>query len=106
MNNLCEISCENWPELRDLYKINWPRFISSYSLIDTFIDWKAKGCQDVSYKIFSCDEKWREHGTYFIDVSKLFLCFEMVKALSFAFRLQCTVSVKLLMNLEENLSNY
>lgn len=68
MNKLLEINFENWQSLRDLYKINWPKYISSYSVIDTFIDWKKSGL----VKIYSCDEKWRVHGTFIAIVRLLF----------------------------------
>lgn len=73
MNKLFEVNCEHWKDLRNLYKVNWPRFISSYSVIDTFIEWTtASDTQNDLVKFYSFDEKWRNHGTY-IAVVRRFL---------------------------------
>jgi hypothetical protein len=72
MEKLNEIDVENWLKLRDLYKIDWPRYISSYNLIDLLFQFKSRDNSLDFIKIYCCDENWNQHGTYFASVSFYF----------------------------------
>lgn len=64
------IPCSDWPSLRDLFLIEWPKHIVPYSLLQNYINW-AK--QDPAYvrtnvEIYCLDADWMD-GTFYLVVS-------------------------------------
>lgn len=69
MNKLTRIEPKYWREIRDLFKVEWPKHAFSYAVVDTFIDWDRDYNGNSLAKIYSFDENWRNHGTFFLLVS-------------------------------------
>lgn len=67
-NHLVEIPKENWPELRDLFKPNWPENILGYSTIDNYCRWNEKDSNIKNLVIYSLNGDWSD-GTYLVIVS-------------------------------------
>lgn len=65
---LIKIPDENWPELRDMYRKDWPYFIYFYNFLDFSYKWKTK--HRYAIEIYSYNGKWREDGT-FISIYKV-----------------------------------
>lgn len=63
--SLIEISKENLPKLKDLYKKDWPKHIRGYHTIDTFIRWNDKSAE---MKVYGLDESWEKDGTFIAKV--------------------------------------
>lgn len=67
IKELQEIPPENWLELRDLYKKDWPYFIYFYNFIDYSYKWKMEHGYEIQF--YSCGN-WRVDGT-FISIYKV-----------------------------------
>lgn len=65
MDQLEEIRLELVPALRDLFLVDWPRYISAYYTIDNYINWMWLG--DVQF--FCLNGDWKKNGTFIIKVS-------------------------------------
>lgn len=62
--NIVEISVDQLPELRDLYKKDWPLHIATYSTIQVYLD-KAKKLQSLKKIHFvSFEGFWRKSGAF------------------------------------------
>lgn len=69
-SKLVEIAPSNWPQLRDLYRRDWPDNLVGFYTVDTFLRWrKQKGTID-HLVIYSLDGDWKKDGTYVCIVSK------------------------------------
>ncbi|XP_001657925.2 glycine N-acyltransferase-like protein 3 isoform X1 [Aedes aegypti] len=70
-NRLVEISSENWPELRDLFRSNWPEHVFAYGVVNNYWNWKQQPTKKNHYptsevQIFSLNGSWRENGTFLL----------------------------------------
>ncbi|XP_058818038.1 glycine-N-acyltransferase-like protein 3 [Topomyia yanbarensis] len=66
-NCLVEIPSENWPELRNLYRNNWPEHVYAYGIVNNYIRWKSSDHSDhLGVKILSLNGRWRENGTFLL----------------------------------------
>lgn len=69
MKSLEKIPLELLPQLRDLYKIDWPKNIVGFHTLDNYIKWFAKSPPDMEHvQIFSYHGTWNENGTFIIIV--------------------------------------
>ena len=68
-DKLYEIPRIEWSELRDLYRKNWPKNEIAFNVVQNYIDWTNIEPNLRNFKVYSYDEKWRQHGTYIIIVS-------------------------------------
>lgn len=71
-NHLVKIPKENWSELRDLFKVNWPDNILGYSTIDNYYRWNQKDSDIKNLVIYSLNGDWSD-GTYIVIVSHWYL---------------------------------
>jgi hypothetical protein len=71
LDKLVEIPRENLPKLRDLYQSDWPKHITSFYTIDTYIKWFEKNPALDIVKIYSLNGDWEEDGTFLATVSRL-----------------------------------
>lgn len=67
-NRLVKIPKQNWSELRDLFKVNWPENILGYSTIDNYYTWNKKDSDIKDLVIYSLNGDWSD-GTYIVIVS-------------------------------------
>lgn len=66
---LTEIPLEDFPTLRDLFKIDPPKHIVSFATIQTFLKKCEKNPGNVrKFDIFSLNNGWKSDGTYVIHV--------------------------------------
>lgn len=86
---LIEISKEQLPKLRELYKRDWPKFINGYHTIDTFMKWND---ESVSMKVYGLEGSWEKDGTYIARVREresfsafLFMRFRISQEFDFTF---------------------
>ncbi|XP_055550857.1 uncharacterized protein LOC129733217 isoform X2 [Wyeomyia smithii] len=63
---LTVISPADWPELRDLYRDNWPCNLVAYHTVDNFIRWHRKDPSIKNLTFYSLNNNWRTDGTYVI----------------------------------------
>lgn len=70
-NRLVEIPVDNWLELRDLYRLNWPEHVCAYGVISNYWNWKPSESEEPEseVRIFSLNGSWRENGTFLLFVS-------------------------------------
>ncbi|XP_026320823.1 uncharacterized protein LOC113230928 [Hyposmocoma kahamanoa] len=50
-DSLLPVSMENWADLQNLFKCDWPRGISAYTILETQRNWKNQG-HDYGFKVF------------------------------------------------------
>lgn len=68
MEELINIPIEELPELRDLYKVNWPLHVSTHSTIQLFID-RFKNFPEWIRKVFFLSFKdWKAHGAFVMTI--------------------------------------
>ncbi|XP_065080136.1 uncharacterized protein LOC135702984 [Ochlerotatus camptorhynchus] len=68
------ISCDDWPELRDMFKHEWPRHEIAYNTIQNYINWVAIDPKVRQLQVLGLNDSWRENGTYLIvDRYQMFL---------------------------------
>ncbi|XP_058818039.1 uncharacterized protein LOC131681315 [Topomyia yanbarensis] len=73
-DSLSIIPPQDWPELRDLYRDNWPSNLVAYHTVDNFIQWHQKDPHIKHLTFYSLNDNWRTDGTYVIvDRYQLFL---------------------------------
>ncbi|XP_065089419.1 glycine N-acyltransferase-like protein 3 [Ochlerotatus camptorhynchus] len=66
-NRLEEIPVESWPELRDLYRQNWPEHVFAFGTISNYLNWKQSQHRDsLEVQIVSLNGTWRENGTFLL----------------------------------------
>lgn len=70
---LQEIELEEWPKLRDLYKIEWPYYIYIYYYIDMSYQWRKKHNYDI--KFYSPAGQWEVDGTFITFAKVCFIGF-------------------------------
>lgn len=70
MDQLKPIPYEMWPQLRQLYKQDWPRNILPYYLLDNYIQWRKKDSHfiDQNAEIMCLNGDWSD-GTFYLLVS-------------------------------------
>ncbi|XP_055597620.1 uncharacterized protein LOC129747426 [Uranotaenia lowii] len=73
-DSLTVITPDKWPELRDIFKRDWPEHLVAYHTIDNFIDWHRRDPQIKNLTFYSLNGEWQKDGTYLIvDRYQLFL---------------------------------
>lgn len=63
-NSLVEIPIASFSTLRDKFKVDWPKHIIAFSLIDNFISRIAKN-QEIA-KFYSLNGDWERDGTFVV----------------------------------------
>ncbi|XP_063698005.1 uncharacterized protein LOC134828946 [Culicoides brevitarsis] len=68
------IPSTDWASLRDLFLIEWPKHIVSYSLLQNYITWLTKDPKYVkeNVEIYSLNGDWKDGTFYLVDDSYLF----------------------------------
>lgn len=68
-----KIPLEKWPELRDLFKKDWPKNILPYHLIQNYLDWHIKDPEFVvkNIEINCLNGDWSD-GSFYALVNALF----------------------------------
>lgn len=73
---LIEISDDELPKLRDMYKSFWPHAMNVYYYIDNYINWKKRKVSNIK---FYCPEGRWDDGTIiaieYVSISKKYLLF-------------------------------
>lgn len=69
-SKLVEIPREEWNNLRDLYKVDWPRNLVGFYTVDNFMKWTGKDPSIKNLKAFSLDGDYTD-GTFLFVVSWL-----------------------------------
>ncbi|XP_065080135.1 uncharacterized protein LOC135702983 [Ochlerotatus camptorhynchus] len=73
-DELKPISCDDWPELRDMFKHEWPKHEIAYNTIQNYINWVTTDPKIRQLRVFGLNDSWRENGTYIIvDRYQMFL---------------------------------
>ncbi|GAB0099331.1 glycine-N-acyltransferase-like protein 3 isoform X1 [Sergentomyia squamirostris] len=74
-DHLVEIPVENWPELRDMFNVEWPKHIVDYYTIDNYIKWKEKSSEIPNLKVYSLNDEWKRDGcAIIVDRYQLLMC--------------------------------
>lgn len=68
-DKLIEIPIESLPKLRDLYRVDWPAYITACYTVDTCIQWFSKNPNLKDIRILCLNGNWREDGTFIMVVS-------------------------------------
>lgn len=69
MNFLEKIPLEQLPQLKDLYKADWPESIVGFHTLDNYIKWFSKSPSESEHvRVFSYNGTWNENGTFIIIV--------------------------------------
>ncbi|XP_055598405.1 uncharacterized protein LOC129747982 [Uranotaenia lowii] len=63
-DSLTVISPDLWPELRDIFKRDWPAHLVAYHTIENFIDWHRRDPTIKNLTCYSLNGEWRKDGTY------------------------------------------
>ena len=71
MDELVPIPKENWAELRDLFRINWPEHELPHNVVQNYIDWNQIDTKLTHFEVFSLNETWRLNGTFILIVSEI-----------------------------------
>uniref|UniRef100_A0A336MHH5 CSON000006 protein n=1 Tax=Culicoides sonorensis TaxID=179676 RepID=A0A336MHH5_CULSO len=68
------IKISDWPNLRDLFKPEWPKHIVPYSLMQNYINWSQKNIAYVekNVEIYCLNGNWNDGTFYLVDDSYLF----------------------------------
>lgn len=61
-NCLVEIPFESFPSLRDKFKVDWPRHILAFHILDDYVRQDQK-CRDKK-KFYSLNGEWEQDGTF------------------------------------------
>ncbi len=69
-NYLLEINRVKLPQLRELYRVEWPKYVSSFLTIDTCIRWFSKNPRLKDVKVF-CLNGRIDDGTFIMIVSRV-----------------------------------
>ncbi|XP_058126745.1 uncharacterized protein LOC131267802 isoform X3 [Anopheles coustani] len=62
-----DILFDEWSELRDIYRRNWPKHEFAFYLLQNYIQWKSQE-QTLNVNIFSLNGNWRNDGTFVLKV--------------------------------------
>lgn len=90
-HKLIEIPHSDWPELRDLFLVNWPEHILGYSIVNNLLELQTKsGPSGIrSLKFYALDGDWKSDGTFLaiVGVFGLFLiiCVILTRTVSLGF---------------------
>lgn len=68
-DKLVEIPQYSLIKLRNMYKVNWPKNITAYYLIENYMEWLEKVNNMKNLHIYSLNGEWRKDGTFVIIVS-------------------------------------
>jgi hypothetical protein len=91
MDQLTEIPHASLPDLRDLYKKDWPTNHVGYYTVDNYIRWLAVEPAIKNLNIYALNADWSD-GTFLIVVSKfIFFSSKSPKITRFLHRLSRTV---------------
>ncbi|XP_058447808.1 uncharacterized protein LOC131428132 [Malaya genurostris] len=55
-----------WPELRNIYKLDWPKHELAYNTIQNYINWVKIDPRIKHLEVYSLNGSWRVNGTYMI----------------------------------------
>lgn len=100
MESLENISVENLPDLRDIYKIDWPLHIATHSTLQVFIDRFAKFPEWIKkVQFLSLNDVWRSSGA-FIMVHENRVFFNTLEAFPFS----CLRKLLLILDLGETVT--
>lgn len=66
-DKLFEIPVSSLPELRELFKPNWPVDVVAYNTVDNYINWLREDPHLANIKIYCLNNDWTD-GTYIIVV--------------------------------------
>ncbi|XP_039438366.1 uncharacterized protein LOC120419668 [Culex pipiens pallens] len=66
MDELVPISRENWTDLRDLFRTNWPTHELPHNVVQNYIDWIQIDAKIAHLQVFSLNGTWRSNGTFII----------------------------------------
>lgn len=75
MDELIEIPRASLLELKDLFLVEWPKYVTANYTLDNYINWIKKDTEVQDYQIFSLNESWRDNGTFIIIVRKFIIKF-------------------------------
>lgn len=85
MSELIRIQKDQLPQLRNLYRADWPSCVTSYAVIDHFIDrfnkhpnWEGK------VKFWTLSDKWKASGTFaMINENDNYIMFDTIESWPF-----------------------
>lgn len=98
-DKLVTLAAEDLSSVRDLFKVDWPKHIISYSTIETLIKKfeKNPSLQD-EIKIFCLNGDWARDGTFILHFQVRWLIYtEECRSVKIFFRQRTTSSLELLM---------
>lgn len=80
------ISYDKWPELRDLFRQDWPKNCLPYHLIQNYLDWRTKDPDFVENNIeLNClNGDWSD-GTFYALVRIISRAFELLMMCEISF---------------------
>ncbi|KFB49109.1 AGAP008627-PA-like protein [Anopheles sinensis] len=62
-DQLMEISYNEWSELRDIFRRDWPKHEFAFYILQNYVQWKAQE-QALNVNIFSLNGNWRNDETF------------------------------------------
>lgn len=68
MEKLIEIPRASLPELKDLFLVDWPKYVTANYTLDNYINWMEKDSSLKDFQILSLNGLWRENGTFVVIV--------------------------------------
>ena len=68
MDELIEIPRASLPELKDLFLVDWPTYVTANYTLDNYINWMEKDASVQDYQILSLNGSWRDNGTFVVIV--------------------------------------
>lgn len=68
-DKLVEISCSEWPILRDMYLHDWPTHMIGYYTVDNYVRWNKIKSDIKQLHIYSLNGDWQQDGTFLVVVS-------------------------------------
>lgn len=68
MDELIKIPRASLPELKDLFLVDWPKYVTANYTLDNYINWMEKDSSVQDYQIMSLNGSWRDNGTFVVIV--------------------------------------
>lgn len=68
MDELIKIPRASLPELKDLFLVDWPKYVTANYTLDNYINWMEKDSSVQDYQIMSLNGTWRDNGTFVVIV--------------------------------------
>ncbi|XP_053676591.1 uncharacterized protein LOC128726789 [Anopheles nili] len=65
-DRLCIIPVDDWSELRDQYRKDYPKHHVAFSTIDNYVRWYEKDPSIKNLTIYCLNGTWRDDGTYLV----------------------------------------